>query len=65
LPSHSSSLNGEVDRDWAGVMNKLEAVKVLETRLAAIEREHHDELAGEDTKSDRREGRGESTRGGV
>src|SRR6476469_5913990 len=33
-------------------MNTLEAVKVLETRLAAIEREHHDELAGEDTKSD-------------
>ena len=33
-------------------MNKLEAVKVLETRLAAIEREHHDELAGEDTRSE-------------
>ena len=33
-------------------MNKLEAIKVLETRLAAIEREHHDELAGEDTMSD-------------
>jgi hypothetical protein len=42
------SLNGEVDRDLADVMNKLEAVKVLETRLAAIEREHHDELAGEE-----------------
>ena len=50
MPSHSSSLNGEVDRDWAGVMNKLEAKKVLETRLAVIEREHHDELAGEDTR---------------
>jgi hypothetical protein len=24
----------------------------LETRLAAIELEHHDELAGEDTRSD-------------
>ena len=33
-------------------MNKLEAVKVLETSLAAIEREHHDELAGEDTRSE-------------
>ena len=33
-------------------MNKLEAIKVLETRLAAIEREQHDELAGEDTRSD-------------
>ena len=33
-------------------MNKLEAVKVLETRLAAIEREHDDELAGEDTRSE-------------
>ena len=52
MSSHSSSLNGEVDCDWAGVMNKLEAVKVLETRLAAIEREHHDELAGEDTRSE-------------
>ena len=52
LPSHSSSLNGEVDRDWAGVMNKLEAVKVLETRLAAIEREHHDELADTDARAE-------------
>ena len=52
MSSHSSSLNVEVDRDWAGVMNKLEAIKVLETRLAAIEREHHYELAGEDTMSD-------------
>ena len=52
MPSHSSSLNGEVDRDWAGVMNKLEAVKVLETRLAAIEREHHDELADTDARAE-------------
>ncbi|MGH9693220.1 MAG: hypothetical protein ACRD5Z_03680 [Bryobacteraceae bacterium] len=33
-------------------MNKLEAVKVLETRLAAIEQEHHVELAGEDARSE-------------
>jgi hypothetical protein len=33
-------------------MNKPEAIKVLETRLAAIEREHHDELAGEDSRSE-------------
>lgn len=33
-------------------MNKLEAIKVLETRLAAIERERDDELAGEDTRSE-------------
>jgi hypothetical protein len=33
-------------------MHKLEAIKFLEARLAAIEREHHDELANEDTRSE-------------
>jgi hypothetical protein len=33
-------------------MHKLEAIKFLEARLAAIEREHHDELASEETKSE-------------
>jgi hypothetical protein len=36
----------------AVVMHKLEAIKFLEARLAAIEREHHDELASEDTRSE-------------
>jgi hypothetical protein len=36
----------------AVVMNKLEAIKFLEARLAAIEREYHDELANEDTRSE-------------
>jgi hypothetical protein len=36
----------------AVVMHKLEAIKFLEARLAAIEREHADELASEDTRSD-------------
>ena len=33
-------------------MHKLEAIKFLEARLAAIEREHHDELASEETRSE-------------
>ena len=33
-------------------MHKLEAIKFLEARLAAIEREHNDELASEDTRSE-------------
>ena len=36
----------------AVVMHKLEAIKFLEARLAAIEREHDDELASEDTRSE-------------
>jgi hypothetical protein len=50
--SYSASFSGEVARDRVGVMDKLEAIKVLETRMAAIEREHDDELAGADTRSD-------------
>jgi len=34
------------------MMNKLEAVKVLETRLTAIEQEHRDELADEANRSE-------------
>jgi hypothetical protein len=52
LMSYSASFSGEVARDRVGVMDKLEAIKVLETRMAAIEREHDDELAGADTRSD-------------
>ena len=33
-------------------MHKLEAIKFLEARLAAIERQHHDELANEDNRSE-------------
>jgi hypothetical protein len=33
-------------------MNKLEAIKVLATRLAAIEQDHDEELAGEDARSE-------------
>jgi hypothetical protein len=33
-------------------MRNLEAIKFLEARLAAIEREHHDELASEETRSE-------------
>ena len=33
-------------------MRKLEAIKFLEARLAAIEQEHNDELASEDTRSE-------------
>ena len=33
-------------------MHKLEALKFLEARLAAIEQEYHDELANEDTRSE-------------
>jgi hypothetical protein len=36
----------------AVVMHKLEAIKFLEARLAAIEREHNDELASEGTRSE-------------
>jgi len=36
----------------AVVMHKPEAIKFLEARLAAIEREHNDELASEDTRSE-------------
>src|SRR6476469_1324998 len=39
-------------RMMAVVMHKLEALKFLEARLAAIEREHDDELASEDTRSE-------------
>ena len=34
------------------MMHKLEAIKFLEARLADIEREHYDELASEDTRSE-------------
>ena len=33
-------------------MHKLEAIKVLETRLAAIEQEHHAEFAGDEDMRD-------------
>jgi hypothetical protein len=33
-------------------MRKLEAIKFLEARLTAIEREHYDELASENTRAD-------------
>ena len=33
-------------------MHKLEAIKFLEARLAAIERDHNDELASEGTRSE-------------
>ena len=33
-------------------MHKPEAIKFLEARLAAIEQEHHDEFASEDTRSE-------------
>jgi hypothetical protein len=36
----------------AVVMHKLEAIKFLEAGLAAIERQHHDELASENTRSE-------------
>jgi len=36
----------------AVVMHKPEAIKFLEARLAAIEQEHHDEFASEDTRSE-------------
>ena len=36
----------------ATVMHKLETIKFLEARLAAIEQEHNDELASEDTRSE-------------
>ena len=36
----------------AVVMHKLEAIKFLEARLAAIEREHNDEFASEGTRSE-------------
>ena len=36
----------------AVAMHKLEAIKFLEARLAAIEQEYHDELANEDTRSE-------------
>ena len=34
------------------VMRKLEAIKFLEERLAAIEREYYDELASENTRGE-------------
>jgi hypothetical protein len=36
----------------AVVMHKREAIKILEARLAAIEQEHRDELASQDTRSE-------------
>ena len=33
-------------------MHKLEAIKILETELAAIEQEHHAELAGNEDMRD-------------
>jgi hypothetical protein len=36
----------------AVAMHKIEAIKFLEARLAAIEQEHNDELASEDTRSE-------------
>ena len=34
------------------VMRKQDVIKFLEARLAAIEREHYDELVSEDTRSE-------------
>ena len=42
-------------------MHKPEAIKFLEARLAAIEQEHHDEFASEDTRSEVDASRSESS----
>jgi hypothetical protein len=43
-----------------GVMHKLEAIKILETELAAIEREHHAELAGNEDMRDQADAKAEA-----
>jgi hypothetical protein len=39
-------------RSMTVVMRKQDVIKFLEARLAAIEREHYDELVSEDTRSE-------------
>jgi hypothetical protein len=41
-------------------MHKLEAIKVLETRLAAIEQEHHAEFAGDEDMRDQADAKAEA-----
>ena len=41
-------------------MHKLEAIKVLETRLAAIEQEHHAEFAGDENMRDQADAKAEA-----
>jgi hypothetical protein len=42
------------------VMHKLEAIKILETRLAAIEQEHHAEFAGNEDMMDQADAKAEA-----
>ena len=41
-------------------MHKLEAIKILEARLAAIEREHHAEFAGDEDMRDQADAKAEA-----
>ena len=41
-------------------MHKLEAIKILETRLAAIEREHQAEFAGDEDMRDQADAKAEA-----
>jgi len=41
-------------------MHKLEAIKILETKLAAIEREHHAEFAGDEDIRDQTDAKAEA-----
>ena len=41
-------------------MHKLEAIKILETKLAAIEREHHAEFAGDEDMRDQTDAKAEA-----
>ena len=41
-------------------MHKLEAIKILETKLAAIEQEHHAEFAGNDDMMDQADAKAEA-----
>jgi hypothetical protein len=42
------------------VMHKLEAIKILEARLAAVEREHHAEFAGDEDMRDQADAKAEA-----
>lgn len=41
-------------------MHKLEAIKILKTKLAAIEQEHHAELAGNEDMRDQADTKAEA-----
>ena len=43
-----------------GAMHKLEAIKILETRLAALEQEHHAEFAGDEDMRDQVDAKAEA-----